>query len=180
MKSRIDDILAIIDNVFGPETDDTFLPTDRQMAGIEGRVYSPWTELAARSCAWTRRMGQPNTRGTYGVRELNGLGFDALNEHLGARGERPLAHNTWVSRNIDGRIHVTYHSTTIVTYQLDPDGVILMTLNTGGYHTVTTKQRINALLPDGYRLYSKKFELFIQTPLGDERFYDGYMVEVPA
>lgn len=62
--------------------------------------------------------------------------------------ERParLARNTyaeWVEAPGRGPIAIRFHATRILTYS--PEGWV--TLNSGGWRTVTTKQRINEFLP---------------------------------
>lgn len=57
---------------------------------------------------------------------------------------RKLANNTWVERR-DAGFAVRLHDTDVVTYY--PDGSIR--LDTGGWRTVTTKERINRFSPFG-------------------------------
>ncbi len=64
---------------------------------------------------------------------------------------------------------VRFHSTRILTFH--PEGTF--TVNTGGYRTATTKQRLNALLPAGYRVFSKAYAWRISTPEGTFEFEDG-------
>jgi hypothetical protein len=67
---------------------------------------------------------------------------------LGDKAERPAAHNTTVRRIPAGpdsavpRIVVRYHSTDVATFH--PNGDV--TVDTGGWSTVTTFARLNALL----------------------------------
>lgn len=53
---------------------------------------------------------------------------------------------------------IRYHLTDIVTFKKGGRSIVL---RTGGYHTPTTKARINAHLPSGWGLYSDKGILFI-------------------
>lgn len=71
--------------------------------------------------------------------------------------KKKLAHNTTVERFDDG-IGVRYHSTVIVFYHNDRHTI---TVNTGGWNTVTTRQRINALLPKGWGIVSEKQMLWL-------------------
>lgn len=71
--------------------------------------------------------------------------------------QRKVAGNTWLKRRAgneaDGyAVALQYHDTDVVTFR--PDGG--MVLNSGGWHTVTTKERINWCLPDGFRLSQVK------------------------
>jgi len=73
----------------------------------------------------------------------------------------------------DSEIALHYYNTDIVLY--NPDGSL--SLNSGGYRTVTTKQRINWALPQGWYLYQKDWEWFITQPDGtDIPFLDGMTV----
>jgi hypothetical protein len=61
---------------------------------------------------------------------------------------RKIANNTYLDRWPDDGIGVTLHATRIVTVY--PDGTI--ELRFGGWHTVTTNDRMNALMPRGVRV----------------------------
>lgn len=74
---------------------------------------------------------------------------------------RKIANNTYAERRGDD-IAIRLHATDVVT--LHRDGT--MTLNTGGWYTVTTKERINRYLPGGVHLSSIKGRWFIT--------YSGY------
>jgi hypothetical protein len=60
---------------------------------------------------------------------------------------RKLANHTYLIRDGE-QIHVRLHSTNVITF--NPDDSI--TLNSGGWHTATTKDRINQYIPAGYRI----------------------------
>ena len=105
-------------------------------------------------------MSKTNT-----TRALSNLTPDGLAGYVG----RKLAHNTYVEQDGDGSIGVRFHATRILTFH--PDGSF--TVNTGGYHTVTTKQRLNALMPNGYRIFSERYAWKISTPEGIFDFEDG-------
>lgn len=67
---------------------------------------------------------------------------------------------TKVTRDPDGTIKVVYHGTPVVT--VEPKGRI--TLDTGGYWTVTTKNRMNQAsnqLGLGFLVWQKNYEWFI-------------------
>ena len=61
---------------------------------------------------------------------------------LGKKQSRKITHNTWANR-IGKEIHVVYHKTSVVIYK--GDGRI--ELNSGGWKTATTKNRINRYSP---------------------------------
>jgi hypothetical protein len=72
--------------------------------------------------------------------------YATLNERLTGRclERRKVANNTYAERRWPD-IAIRLHDTDVVT--LHPDGSI--TLNTGGWYTVTTKDRLNSYLPFG-------------------------------
>lgn len=78
---------------------------------------------------------------------------------LGGKDERKIGHNTWVRRGNDingvGLIEVVYHKTPVVGY-LSHGSIVL---NTGGWLTVTTKDRINQLSP--IPVFNVKGEWFV-------------------
>lgn len=88
--------------------------------------------------------------------------------------DRKLCHNTYRETNSDGNPCVRFHSTIIITYL----GYNKFRLNTGGWQTNTTKQRLNALLP-GNNIYQKDFVWYVTDlshgPVTQE-FYDGMEV----
>lgn len=61
---------------------------------------------------------------------------------LGNRASRKLANNTYLERRDDDSIAIRLHATDVVTFQ---PGTV--TLNSGGWRTVTTKERLNRVLP---------------------------------
>jgi len=90
---------------------------------------------------------------------------DALNI-LGTRDSRKIANHTYLQRQPNGSIVVHLHSTDVVTYY--PSGYIV--LYTGGWETVTTKDRINSSLLDT-RIYSIKGHWTITDSKGREYYY---------
>jgi len=82
----------------------------------------------------------------YGVHEIPTFTQEWADRTLGGRSDRKIAHNTilhtWHSPINGPTVYsVRYHSTDILTMI---SGVIFV--NTGGYHTVTTIVRLNAML----------------------------------
>lgn len=85
---------------------------------------------------------------------------------LGKRDSRKLGNNTYLERRgVD--IAVRLHSTDIVTFH--PDGSA--TLNSGGWQTVTTKDRINAF--SEARLYQKSGIWYVSSAL----YHDGMKID---
>jgi len=80
------------------------------------------------------------------------------------RGERKVGNNTYAYIEYDGSVSISLHGTTVVRFY--PNG--LVKLNSGGYHTHTTKKRINQYSP--VRVYQKNFEWFLSdgTPFEDD------------
>ena len=89
--------------------------------------------------------------------------YDDWNELLrranGGRGmdRKKVANNTWVVQPTSGDIYVRLHGTDILRYYADGR----IEVNTGGWNTTTTLQRINAYLPDGIRVGTVSGEPFI-------------------
>jgi len=68
------------------------------------------------------------------------------------RERRKLENNTYLERRYTGAIAVRLHSTDVLTFF--PDGRI--EVNTGGWHTVTTRDRINCYLPRPWSVGSER------------------------
>jgi len=106
------------------------------------------------------------------VRDINRhvYSLDSALKFLNGKQERKLANNTVVRFDREsGQVDVVLHRTPVVTYY--PSGLIQ--LKSGGYRSVTTKQRINQLLPPGWRLSQHKYEWTVTTPDGDYDFREG-------
>jgi hypothetical protein len=97
---------------------------------------------------------------------------------------RKLANNTYLEERFDPNwiaplYAVRLHSTDVVTFR--PNDTI--ELNTGGWRTVTTKERINRVLKvHGFTLYQKNHEWFIGSWQNDDlepvEFYNGILVDI--
>lgn len=107
---------------------------------------------------------------------------DAL---LAGRDSRKIGHNTHLVRDLpstggatqQGLIYVLFHRTRIVTF--NESGI--MFYHSGGFRTVTTKERINRYLPAEHSLYQRKHVWRVKGPDGIEHdFQDGMMVVVMA
>ena len=81
---------------------------------------------------------------------------------------RKMANNTYLERR-DANIVLKLHDTDIITYQ--PNGDII--LNSGGWHTVTTKDRISSGLPHGYTLTQSKSIWYIIKHLEGKEFWNA-------
>lgn len=87
---------------------------------------------------------------------------------LGMKDADLLQNNTLRYSLPDGRKVIRLHDTDIV--QIDRKGVV--TLDSGGYQTVTTKDRINAYTPRDFSVYSRK-GWYVRTPKGTFPYVDG-------
>lgn len=83
------------------------------------------------------------------------------------RTQRKVGNNTYAYILSDGSVAIELHGTRVVTIHADDS----VTLNSGGYQTSTTKDRINQYSP--MRVYQKNFTWFLSdgTP-----FQDGMIV----
>jgi hypothetical protein len=99
--------------------------------------------------------------------------FAAADAFLGSKDWRTIGHNTAIRRVSPDRIAARYHYTDVVTYH--QDGRI--TFSTGGWMSVTTKVRLNALSP--CQVWSEgDGDWAIQGPTGDAaRFEDGVTMD---
>ena len=73
---------------------------------------------------------------------------------LSHRISRKIANNTYLELDT-GSVGIRLHRTTVVRHH--EDGSI--TIQTGGWDTVTTRQRINQHLPAPYRVYHERNQL---------------------
>jgi hypothetical protein len=82
------------------------------------------------------------------------MNYTQLDEQLQGRNRerRKLANNTYAERRGEGVIAIRLHATDILTYRADGS----ISVNTGGWRTVTTKARLNEYLPNGYRLIQNR------------------------
>jgi len=86
--------------------------------------------------------------------------YEIANEKLQGRcsQRRKIANNTYLERREDGTIAVRLHATDILTFS--PNGDI--TLDSGGWHTVTTKARISEFMSTGWSLFQKDFAWYLR------------------
>ena len=82
------------------------------------------------------------------------------------------SHKTTVSADATAHVIVTYVNTQIVRVNKDDT----ITLNTGGYETVTTKRKMNqasAQFGLGYSVSQRDFQWYVTKPNGDEVRLEG-------
>lgn len=104
-------------------------------------------------------------------------------EYLDGRMSAPIGHNTTVVRR-DDAVAIVYLGTEIVTFHSDER----ISLNSGGWRTVTTLHRMNAVLPVGLTVEGSTVsgwtgkrpanyrEWRVFTPSDTFDFYDGISV----
>lgn len=68
-----------------------------------------------------------------------------------------VGNNTWEYVDYHGNRHVRLHKTNVVTF-LNTGHIVL---RTGGYRSLTTKQRMNQFLPGEYSVFQKDWEWFV-------------------
>lgn len=79
-----------------------------------------------------------------------------------------IARNTLDYTAPDGTRRVRLHDTDVVTFA--PNGAI--TLNSGGWQTMTSKDRMNQALPAGWSVFADR-GWFVRTPQGTFPYMDG-------
>ena len=85
--------------------------------------------------------------------------------------------NTFVDYNSNTNCStVVLHRTAIAVYDHNTQA---LKLNTGGWHSVTTKSRLNAILSElksGFRVFQKNFDWYLQTNNQTVDFWDGMIL----
>lgn len=94
-------------------------------------------------------------------------------------GKKKLSKRDVIYRGDSGKCKVKLWNTDIATINPDDSTV---TLDSGGYATVTTKDRMNRVLEgSGYYIYQKNFEWFVKNPDGTSTKYeDGMKLSSPV
>jgi hypothetical protein len=85
---------------------------------------------------------------------------------------RKVGNNTYAEILPDGSVGIMLHSTYVVKIHSDNT----YTLNSGGWQTSTTKDRINHYSPR--RIYQRKFEWFVEINGKEYPFMDGMVVGI--
>ena len=83
---------------------------------------------------------------------------------------RKVGNNTYAEILHDNSVGIMLHSTYVV--KIHPDNTY--TLQTGGWQTVTTKDRINQYSP--VRVYQRKYEWFVKVNGKEYPFMEGMVV----
>jgi hypothetical protein len=92
-------------------------------------------------------------------------------EKLGSRDSRKVGNNTYLERLDDETIGLRLHSTYVVKFHADGS----VTLDSGGWQTVTTKERMG--WADGISVFQRDFAWFVRlqgtSPEGYRTFAGG-------
>jgi hypothetical protein len=80
------------------------------------------------------------------------MNYTTAKEKLGTRDSRKLCNNTYLQRRADGTIAVKLHATDVLIFRPDDS----VEYQTGGWHTVTTKERMNNYGADGRWIWQDK------------------------
>ena len=97
--------------------------------------------------------------------------YTEARELLGSRDARTVDRNTLLLPMPDGSIGLKYHRTVIVRY--NEDGTA--TVDSGGWLTSTTKERMNQALPEGFRIFQRAKVWYVDAPDGStHEFHDGW------
>jgi len=92
---------------------------------------------------------------------------------IGGRDSVKIGHNTYLERLENGTLGVRLHRTYIVKFNASGS----VELFTGGWRTITTKERMNRYLPAGHSVYQRANVWRITGPDGVEQdFQEGIMI----
>jgi len=86
------------------------------------------------------------------------------------RSKRKIGNNTRAYIEYDGSVSIELHSTKVVV--LYPNG--LVKLQTGGWQTITTKDRINQYSP--VKVYQRNYEWFVKINSKEYPFVENMVV----
>lgn len=107
------------------------------------------------------------------VRKININNWFAAQTFMGGKTDKILCNNTRM-QEIDGNFHVFYHGHDIAKFT--PNHVVV---NSCGYRTYTTKERLNQLIPSRFTLYQKNFVWYVWDRENDTtfNFQDGMVFD---
>jgi len=101
--------------------------------------------------------------------------FEEATAKLSPRESRKVGNNTYLKRRSENSIAVMLHATDVVTFTPE-----YAELNTGGWYTVTTKDRINGYIPSPARVSSDRGRWYVYVGgWGKENrqpFFDGIRI----
>lgn len=101
------------------------------------------------------------------------VSYEAMNNFLGSKSQKVVGHNTTAERISEFEIGIKYHNTYII--KIDPTDII--TVNSGGWDTKTTKERLNQFLScRNVHISQKKFKWTIHGINDSLEYIDGMQV----
>ncbi len=95
----------------------------------------------------------------------------ALSARNKAKG-KPIGNNLRAVVLGNGDVAIRLHATNIVVYH-NPNNGGGFTLNSGGWHTVTTKKRMNQYMPDNMGIFQRNFAWFLRIDGKTVSYRDG-------
>jgi hypothetical protein len=102
-----------------------------------------------------------------GTIKVNVHDYGSAERVLAGRETVKIGNNTYLVRDVYS-INVKYHNTFIASFQPG-----LATYRTGGWQTYTTKDRLNQLLPPGWRIYQDKYRWYLTSDDMIIEWYDN-------
>lgn len=101
------------------------------------------------------------------------VSYEAMNNFLGDKSEKKVGHNTTAERIGEFEIGIKYYNTYII--KIDPTDII--TVNSGGWDTKTTKERLNHFLScRNVHITQKKYKWTIHGSNDSLDYVDGMQV----
>lgn len=91
---------------------------------------------------------------------------------LGQKDEKIIGNNTKLSRHGDGSIGVYLHGHNVVKFHRNGD----IQISSKGYHTSTTKDRLNRYTPSNVRVVQRDYEWYLKKGSQRKPFQDGMYV----
>lgn len=112
----------------------------------------------------------PDYHKPYNKSELLEYAAMAEGESNNLRNTRIMGKNTLRYEACDShgkRVGIVYHKTRILALDYDEsDAIQLVIIDSGGWNTLTTRDRLNRFLPSGWRVYTDSGFLYVRTPAG--------------
>jgi hypothetical protein len=127
---------------------------------VDNSGFGSSDEFADTQDQFKRRLKQLLTEHNTLYATITGVGQFQVYVGLFAKTGKSIAKkidNNTYSIDYGKSTAIRLHDTDILTFESDH-----VTINSGGYHTHTTKARINKYLPKGVALIQRKFEWYIQ------------------
>lgn len=100
--------------------------------------------------------------------------YDQALQYLGGKRERPYAHNTRIERILEeDKVVILYHGSPVVIFKPESSS-----FSSCGWKTITTKERINWFLPEGFSCWQEKSVWYISDRNAGKRygFADGITI----